>query len=73
MDAYNADVREACKYGSKCYQTNPAHTDRFKHPPKTEGKFSKLHIEFLNKKFWINNPVFREKRGYNCDNGLKIS
>ena len=61
MDAYNADVREACKYGSKCYQTNPAHTDRFKHLPKTEGKFSKLHIEFLNKKFWINNPVFREK------------
>ena len=40
MDAYNADVREACKYGSKCYQTNPAHTDRFKHLPKTDGKKS---------------------------------
>ena len=55
MDAYNADVREACKYGSKCYQTNPAHTDRFKHLPKTDGKKNvllknvEITISFLEK------------------------
>lgn len=33
MDAYKDDKREACKYGGKCYQKNPAHLSRFKHPP----------------------------------------
>ena len=73
MDAYNADLREACKYGSKCYQTNPAHTDRFKHLPKTEGKFSKLYIEFLIRNFELTIPFLEKKRRYVCDNGLKIS
>ncbi len=26
--------KEECKFGSKCYQTNPKHMERFYHPPK---------------------------------------
>ncbi|XP_044735988.1 histone PARylation factor 1 [Chrysoperla carnea] len=31
--AYNEDKRTACKYGDKCYQKNPKHLEKFKHPP----------------------------------------
>jgi len=37
MDAFKNDKREECKYGGGCYQKNPGHLKRFKHPPKVEA------------------------------------
>ncbi|XP_044011697.1 histone PARylation factor 1 isoform X2 [Aphidius gifuensis] len=34
LTAYQKDSRVACQYGEKCYQKNPAHHDKYKHPPK---------------------------------------
>ncbi|XP_066998763.2 histone PARylation factor 1 [Anabrus simplex] len=31
------DQRTPCKYGSKCYQKNPAHLQKYKHPQKRES------------------------------------
>lgn len=33
-EEYQNDTRVACKYGAGCYQKNPQHHGRFKHPPK---------------------------------------
>lgn len=30
------DSRELCRYGAKCYQKNPLHHSKYKHPPKNE-------------------------------------
>ncbi|KAF9416253.1 hypothetical protein HW555_006327 [Spodoptera exigua] len=35
---YVNDPRMVCKYSSKCYQKNPEHHKRFKHPPLKIGK-----------------------------------
>lgn len=35
---YVNDPRTVCKYTSKCYQKNPEHHKRFKHPPQKIGK-----------------------------------
>lgn len=35
-EAYNkyvTDSRIPCKYGIKCYQKNPVHHQKYKHPP----------------------------------------
>lgn len=34
MEKYVKDPRIPCKYGSKCYQKNQLHNDKYKHPPK---------------------------------------
>lgn len=34
MEKYVKDSRIACKYGRKCYQKNPDHHKKYKHPPK---------------------------------------
>ncbi|KAB7498643.1 Histone PARylation factor 1 [Armadillidium nasatum] len=34
MDIYLNDKRTPCKYGENCYQKNPHHIKKFKHPPK---------------------------------------
>lgn len=34
VEEYKKDCRAPCKYGSKCYQKNPQHHLKFKHPPK---------------------------------------
>lgn len=31
-ESFENDPRTACKYGEKCYQRNPQHHKRFKHP-----------------------------------------
>ncbi|CAK9803266.1 Histone PARylation factor 1-like [Anthophora quadrimaculata] len=31
--AYREDKRIPCRYGSKCYQKNPTHHEKYKHPP----------------------------------------
>lgn len=31
--AYREDKRIPCRYGSKCYQKNPPHHEKYKHPP----------------------------------------
>lgn len=31
--AFVNDPRIACKYGAKCYQKNPVHQQKYKHPP----------------------------------------
>lgn len=30
---YASDPRVPCKYGVKCYQKNPIHNEKYKHPP----------------------------------------
>jgi len=42
-EEYQNDTRSACKYGTGCYQKNPQHHKRFKHPPKR--KFSESDSE----------------------------
>lgn len=40
---YEEDPREPCKYGERCYQKNPNHHAKFKHPPnKKENQASNL-------------------------------
>ena len=35
MDAFlSRDYRQACRYGAGCYQKNPEHKAKFKHPEK---------------------------------------
>ena len=33
---YLEDPRIPCHYGVKCYQKNPMHHNKYKHPPKDE-------------------------------------
>lgn len=35
---YVNNARTVCKYGAKCYQKNPEHHQKFKHPPQTIRK-----------------------------------
>ncbi|KAL0133092.1 hypothetical protein PUN28_000694 [Cardiocondyla obscurior] len=34
LQAYEDDSRVPCQYGDKCYQKNPQHHSKYKHPPK---------------------------------------
>lgn len=34
LAAFEEDSRIACQYGIKCYQKNPSHHAKYKHPPK---------------------------------------
>lgn len=34
------DTRLPCKYGQKCYQKNPLHHQKYKHPPKRKIEVS---------------------------------
>ncbi|KOC64422.1 UPF0609 protein [Habropoda laboriosa] len=36
--AYREDKRIPCRYGSKCYQKNPTHHEKYKHPPTKDAK-----------------------------------
>lgn len=36
LQAYKDDPRIPCQYGVKCYQKNPQHHSKYKHPPKRE-------------------------------------
>lgn len=40
-DAYVKDPRTICKYGTKCYQKNPEHHKKYKHPPQLKVKATK--------------------------------
>ena len=33
-DSKGKDLRQMCKYGDKCYQKNPMHHQKFRHPQK---------------------------------------
>lgn len=33
-ESYKKDARIPCKYGAKCFQKNPTHHKKYKHPPK---------------------------------------
>nr|XP_027231137.1 histone PARylation factor 1-like [Penaeus vannamei] len=41
------DPRTACKYGESCYQKNPQHHNRFKHPPKRKLEYTESEAEDL--------------------------
>lgn len=41
LEEYQSDSRIACKYGSKCYQKNPVHINKYKHPPKGKAPVKK--------------------------------
>ncbi|KAK2588095.1 hypothetical protein KPH14_004156 [Odynerus spinipes] len=36
--AYKNDSRMPCRYGAKCYQKNPLHHEKYKHPPKKKDE-----------------------------------
>ncbi|KAF7414494.1 hypothetical protein HZH68_002983 [Vespula germanica] len=36
--AYKNDSRIPCRYGAKCYQKNPLHHNKYKHPPSNKEK-----------------------------------
>lgn len=36
--AYKNDSRIPCRYGEKCYQKNPLHHNKYKHPPKKKSE-----------------------------------
>ena len=40
MDVALKDNRQMCKYGAGCYQKNPMHLEKFKHPEKEKSKSS---------------------------------
>lgn len=42
---YQDDPRTACKYGESCYQKNPQHHSRFKHPPKRKLECTESEAE----------------------------
>lgn len=44
---YQDDPRTACKYGESCYQKNPQHHNRFKHPPKRKLEYTESEAEDL--------------------------
>ncbi|XP_011872746.1 PREDICTED: UPF0609 protein C4orf27 homolog [Vollenhovia emeryi] len=41
LPAYEDDPRVPCQYGVKCYQKNPQHHGKYKHPPKGEKKIGR--------------------------------
>ena len=40
-DPSKVDYRQMCKYGKDCYQKNPMHHQKFRHPESDESKASK--------------------------------
>lgn len=50
--AYIEDRRIPCRYGTKCYQKNAIHLEKYKHPPtkETEKKRNTKHSEIRKKK-----------------------
>ncbi|KAI4503659.1 hypothetical protein M0802_001062 [Mischocyttarus mexicanus] len=38
LSEYNKDTRMPCRYGKKCYQRNPMHLNKYKHPPSNKKK-----------------------------------
>ncbi|XP_023024072.2 histone PARylation factor 1 isoform X1 [Leptinotarsa decemlineata] len=68
-EKYVQDHRIPCKYGVKCYQKNPIHHEKYKHPPlkKNEDKNPNRHA---TKKFKAENKVIRntESDSDNKDN-----
>ena len=36
-DEGKKDFRQMCKYGASCYQKNPMHHQKFRHPAKTSA------------------------------------
>ncbi|KAJ8964156.1 hypothetical protein NQ314_005088 [Rhamnusium bicolor] len=54
-DKYVKDSRIPCKYGIKCYQTNPTHHQKYKHPSKKRNNekvthaIKKLRVETAKK------------------------
>lgn len=49
--AYREDARIPCRYGTKCYQKNAAHHEKYKHPP-TKGTRNKKapRLKAMNQK-----------------------
>jgi len=46
MDAFlSRDYRQACKYGAGCYQKNPEHKAKFKHPEKEKKNYQHKNTE----------------------------
>lgn len=33
LEEFNNDPRVTCQYGASCYQKNPKHHEKYKHPP----------------------------------------
>nr|XP_031830117.1 histone PARylation factor 1 isoform X2 [Nomia melanderi] len=48
--AYQKDSRISCRYGAKCYQKNPAHHEKYKHPPSKNKKQRGPMRTVINKK-----------------------
>lgn len=57
---YENDPRIPCQYGIKCYQKNPVHHQKYKHPPSKESKRKKTLKTPFSKKRRIDD---RRKKG----------
>jgi hypothetical protein len=58
MDPDKVDYRQMCKYGKDCYQKNPMHHQKFRHPDSDEAKASKKRqleedIQVINKNCFL--------------------
>ncbi|XP_050693673.1 histone PARylation factor 1-like [Eriocheir sinensis] len=51
------DPRPACKYGAKCYQKNPQHHKRFKHPAKKKRENPAEDVENGTKRVRVDDTV----------------
>lgn len=57
---YENDPRPECKYGTKCYQKNPEHSKKFKHPPPPKKLFSIFDVAPKNKRQKLDDSVKTE-------------
>ncbi|XP_012279932.1 histone PARylation factor 1 [Orussus abietinus] len=49
-EEYKNDPRTACQFGVKCYQKNPAHHSRYKHPPKEQNQKKTAEVNTSQKR-----------------------
>lgn len=48
MKIFAKDTRIACRYGVKCYQKNPVHQEKYKHPPIQKVRSIIIHKNISN-------------------------
>ncbi|XP_067204832.1 histone PARylation factor 1-like [Linepithema humile] len=53
FQVYKEDPRIPCQYGVKCYQKNPQHHSKYKHPPKKEKVKQKTIITGIKRKKFV--------------------
>ncbi|XP_044763037.1 histone PARylation factor 1 [Coccinella septempunctata] len=74
--AYSEDPRIPCHYGRKCYQKNPNHHTKYKHPPDPKRKKHFIHDDVKRKKLTDtvadNKTTIDQKQIDNDENSTKV-